>query len=157
MPEGSISQPPPVKEMLVSALPEDPAPVACEPKRLWVPWWLAMLLGAVLATALTALRTYKAMAVPGAIALAVVILFVGIATIVRRKRHSEALAPPVTTAYLVWAAVLVLFAGPAQIFFLPSNPQEIIVKALVLSVGVSVAIYGADRSLFARFAKPQGA
>lgn len=154
MSENSISQPPLLRTMLVSALPEDPVPVAFEPKRLWAPWWLALIFGVVSGTALTLLRAHKEMAVPGAFALAGLILLVGLATILRRKRHVEALDPPVTVAYVVWMLVVIFLAGPVQILFLPSNPQEIVVKALVLSVGLSLAAYCVDRSLFARFAKP---
>ena len=140
--------------MLVSSLPEDPALAISEPKRLWAPWWLALVLGVVCGTALTFLRAHKAFVVPGAIALAGLILIVGIATIVRRQRHAEALDPPVSASYVSWMAVLIFLAGPVQVFFLPSNPQEVMVKAIVLSVGLSVAVYGADRSLFGKFAKP---
>ena len=139
----------------MSSLPEDPAAVIAEPKRLWAPWWLALVLGVVSGTALTFLRAHKSFVIPGAIALAGLILIVGIATIVRKQRHEEALAPPVSAGYVAWMAVLIFLAGPVQVFFLPSNPQEILLKALVLSVGLSVAVYGADRSLFAKFAKPQ--
>lgn len=140
--------------MLVSSLPEDPAPAIFEPKRLWAPWWLALVLGVVCGTALTFLRAHKSFVIPGATALAGLILIVGIATIVRRQKHVEALAPPITAAYVVWMALLIFLAGPVQVFFLPSNPQEVMLKAAVLSVGLSVAVYGVDRSLFSKFARP---
>lgn len=138
----------------MSAPPEDPAPIAVEPKRLWAPWWLALIFGVVSGMALTLLRTYKEMAIPGAFALAGLILLVGLATILRRKKHVEALDPPVTAAYVAWMLGLIFLAGPVQLWLLPSNPQEIMIKAVILSVGISIAAYGADRSLFARFAKP---
>lgn len=138
----------------MSSMPEDPALAIAEPKRLWAPWWLALVLGVICGTALTFLRAHKSFAIPGAIVLAGLILIVGIATIIRRQRHAEALDPPITAAYVVWMAVLIFLAGPVQVFFLPSNPQEVVLKAAVLSVGLSAAIYGVDRSLFAKFAKP---
>lgn len=138
----------------MSSLPEDAAPAISEPKRLWAPWWLALVLGVVCGTALTFLRAHKSFVIPGAIALAGLILIVGIATIARRQKHVEALDPPVSAGYVAWMAVLIFLAGPVQVFFLPSNPQEVILKAVVLSVGLSVAVYGADRSLFAKFARP---
>ncbi|PQZ88194.1 hypothetical protein CQ018_17170 [Arthrobacter sp. MYb227] len=103
---------------------------------------------------MTFLRAYKDAVIPGALTLAVLVIFVGVATILRRKKHPEALRPPVSIWYVLWTAALIYLAGPAQVFFLPANPQEIIIKAIAVSVGLSVAIYGADRSLYSKFAKP---
>lgn len=139
----------------MSSLPEDPAPAIAEPKRLWAPWWLAGVLGIVCGTALTLLRAHKSFVVPGAIALAVLILIVGIATVVRRQRHVEALDPPISAAYVAWMVLGVALAGPLQMFLQPSNPQGIAVKAIAVSLGLAVAIYGADRALFAKLAKPR--
>lgn len=138
----------------MTAQPEDRSTYVGAPKRLWLPWWLATIIGVVGGISLTFLRAHKEAVIPGALTLAALVIFVGVATILRRKKHPEALRPPVSAWYVLWTAALIYLAGPAQVFFLPANPQEIIIKAIVVSLGLSVAIYGADRSLFSSFAKP---
>lgn len=141
----------------MNAQPEDRFASVGAPKRLWLPWWLATIVGVVGGVSLTFLRTHKEAVILGALTLATLVIFVGVATILRRKKHAEALRPPVNTWYVLWTVVLIYLAGPAQVFFLPSTPQEIIIKAIMVSLGLSVAIYGADRSLFSSFAKPVSA
>lgn len=139
----------------MSSLPEDPAAVPWRPKRLWAPWWLATLLGGAMGITLTLLRAYREFVIPGAIALVLVIAFITVATIMRRQFHPEALEPPVSLSYVLWMVLLVFLVGPVQVMLLPANPQEIIIKALALSAGISICIYGADRALFASFARPR--
>lgn len=104
---------------------------------------------------LTLLRAYREFVIPGAIALVLVIAFITVATIMRRQFHPEALEPPVSLSYVLWMVLLVFLVGPVQVMLLPANPQEIIIKALALSAGISICIYGADRALFASFARPR--
>ncbi|ASN40452.1 hypothetical protein [Paeniglutamicibacter terrestris] len=139
----------------MSSLPEETATAPWRPKRLWVPWWAALLLGGAIGATMTLLRAYKAFVIPGAIALGLIIVVISVATILRRQTHSEALQPPLSFSYLVWIMLLIFLVGPAQVVLLPSNPQEIVIKALVLTVGISICIYGADRSLFSSFVKPK--
>ncbi|RAX49253.1 hypothetical protein DQ353_10640 [Arthrobacter sp. AQ5-05] len=139
----------------MSSLPEDSAAVPWRPKRLWAPWWLAMLLGGAMGATLTLLRAYREFVIPGAIALALIVLFITVATIMRRQFHPEALEPPVSLSYVLWMVLLVFLVGPVQVMLLPANPQEIVIKALSLSAGISLCIYGADRALFASFARPR--
>ena len=139
--------------MLVSSLPEDSASVPWRPKRLWAPWWLALLLGGAIGVTLTLLRAYRAFVIPGAIALAMIIIFIIVATILRRQFHPEALEAPMSLSYLLWMVLLIFLVGPMQVVLLPTNPQEVIAKVLALSAGISVCIYGADRALFSGFAR----
>ena len=138
----------------MSSLPEDSTPVLWRPSRLWAPWWLALLLGGALGFTLTLLRIYKAFVVPGAISLAVIIAVITIATILRRQTHAEALEPPVSLSYVLWMAVLVVLVGPVQVVLVPANPREVVIKAVAVSVGLAICIYGADRALFASLARP---
>lgn len=137
----------------MSHLPEDPDPVLWRPKRLWAPWWLALLLGGAIGITMTFLRAYKAFVIPGAIILAVIIAVITVATILRRRFHPEALEAPVSLPYLLWMVLLVFLVGPVQVVMVPTSPQELVAKALILSTGLSVCFYGADRALFAPFAK----
>lgn len=139
----------------MSTLPEDTSLVPWRPKRLWAPWWLAMILGGTTGVTLTLLRTSRTFVIPGAIALAMIIIFISVATILRRQFHSEALEPPMSLSYLLWMVLLIFLVGPVQLVLLPANPQEVIVKALALSVGISICMYAADRALFSSFANRQ--
>lgn len=138
----------------MSSLPEDSTPVPWRPKRLWAPWWLALLLGGSLGFALTLLRIYKAFVVPGAVSLAVIIAIITIATILRRQVHPEALEPPVSMPYVLWMAVLIFLVGPVQVVFVPCDPREVVIKAAVVSLGLAISIYAADRALFSTFSRP---
>ena len=102
---------------------------------------------------MTFLRAYKAFVIPGAIILAVIIAVITVATILRRRFHPEALEAPVSLPYLLWMVLLVFLVGPVQVVMVPTSPQELVAKALILSTGLSVCFYGADRALFAPFAK----
>ncbi len=112
-----------------------------------------MLLGGAMGVALTLLRVYRAFVIPGAIVLALAIVVITVATIMRRQYHPEALEPPVTLSYILWMVLLVFLVGPVQVVLLPANPQETAIKALALSAGISICIYGADRALFSSFAR----
>ncbi|MFI8414586.1 hypothetical protein ACIGB6_19240 [Paeniglutamicibacter gangotriensis] len=140
----------------MSSLPEESAPVDDRPKRLWAPWWVALILGCALGVTMTFLFAYKAFVIPGAIAMAAIIMLITVATIARRQKHAQALAPRLSPTYVLWMVLLVSLVGPVQVMLLPSNPQEIAIKALVMSAGLSLCIYGADRSLFGSFARPKG-
>lgn len=137
----------------MSSLPEDSASVPWRPKRLWAPWWLALILGGAIGVTLTLLWAYRAFVIPGAIALTVIIIVISVATILRRQFHPEALEAPMSLSYLLWMVLLIFLVGPIQLVLVATNPQEIIVKALALSAGISVCIYGADRALFSGFAR----
>ena len=140
----------------MSSLPEDPASVLWRPKRLWAPWWLALLLGSAVGVTLTLLRASRAFVIPGAIALAVIIVVISVATILRRQFHPEALEPPMSLSYLLWMVLLIFLVGPVQVMMLPMDTPEIIAKALALSLGISLCMYGADRALFSGFARRRG-
>lgn len=112
-----------------------------------------MILGGTAGVTLTLLRTSRTFVIPGAIALAVIIIFISVATILRRQFHPEALEPPMSLSYLLWMVLLIFLVGPVQLVLLPANPQEVIVKALALSVGISTCMYAVDRALFSSFAK----
>lgn len=140
----------------MSSLPEDPASVPWRPKRLWAPWWLALILGTAVGVTLTLLRASRAFVIPGAIALAMIIIVISVATILRRQFHPEALEPPMSLSYVLWMVLLIFLVGPIQVMLLPMNPQEIAAKALALSLGISVCMYAADRALFSGFSRRPG-
>jgi CDP-diglyceride synthetase len=140
----------------VSSLPEDPASVPWRPKRLWAPWWLALILGSAVGVTLTLLRASRAFVIPGAIILAAIIIVISVATILRRQFHAETLEPPMSLSYLLWMVLLIFLVGPTAVMLMPMNPQEIIAKALALSLGISICMYAADRALFSGFSRRGG-
>jgi hypothetical protein len=57
---------------------------------------------------------------------------------------------------LLWMVLLIFLVGPATVMLMPTGPQEIIAKALALSLGISICMYAADRALFSGFSRRGG-
>lgn len=112
-----------------------------------ISWWASALLGILVGTTLTWLRTQRNFFFIGAAILAVVIVVIGLRTIRRRARFPQMAQAHASWAYALWAAILLILAGPIQLVYVADDFSELSLKSLVLSAGFAVGIHEVDRAL----------
>lgn len=122
-----------------------------------ISWWVSALIGLLVGTTLTWIRTQRNFFFIGAVIIAVVIVFIGMRTIRRRARFPQMAQAHVSISYGFWALVLMILAGPIQLVYVADDPGELMTKSLILSAGFCLGIHELDRSLIKATKKHLGA
>ncbi|WP_159614078.1 hypothetical protein [Glutamicibacter sp. JC586] len=112
-----------------------------------ISWLASVLIGLLVGTTLTWIRTQRNFFFVGAVIIAVVIIFIGMRTIRRRARFPQMAQAHVSWAYGFWTLVLLVLCGPIQLVYVADDPSELMIKSLILSAGFCLGIHELDRSL----------